>query len=377
MPEKRVVYPVFTGAVGTQEDAWSIVMQAMTSVTSYFDAYNEVPVIVATDDEGVEAVFKRVAAHKKWPLTVERHAEDDVRKMVSDYVNEADRKSRADVTRVKIYTMLHVAKGFDRLIVDADTLFFRVVRWHEFDGKDFLMFRPSEWDHPLSITVRQMLYFCWRETNIDTFEEYLEQLIAAHPHWGGKISLDGPWPNSGVIYMTDSFRKLGYMKALNNLDRKLLQVEDEGVYFNYLNTVLPDGSHGMDKSLSDDKLNVPVAFTDISMENHPTKPYRIIIAHFHQAPKPDKFEISYSGVVKPLVTHKAWSLAYDRVSMAGLQCGTMSGILWTYVWHFFFSLTARLYRNGNEIPVYPPETWLKIINTYLISRNSWFLSRKA
>lgn len=384
MSETRVVYPVFGGNRGIAS-IWQMLAQAVTSITSYFYSGNDVPVIVATDDDTVARVVRNVSTMMRYDVTVEMHSTSDIVDRMSGVDIADTATNRADVTRYKMFAAMEAGAGYDRLIVDADTLFLDKVPWHRFSHMQLAMFRPDEWNHPLSVTVRQILYMKWMDSGASgTFADYVGRLYDAHPAWGRRIAVDGPWPNSGAMFMTDAFRTGAYMEAVRTMDIGLLRVEDEGVLFNYLNSVLPgSGMRGSDISLTSSiPLNVPVAFTDLAAMEDPLHPVcstgeRIVLAHFHRAPKPTQFSIAYDGTVCPPALHNAWFLDYSADSIASLQYGTMSGILWTYLWHYFFSMNAPMYLNGKVMPLYPAQTWRKNIDSFVETRKTWQNARKA
>ena len=379
MPAKRVVYPLFTGGIDMRQKNRYIALAA-SSIASYFQAGNDVPVIVAANDDMSAGVMKFLADQMKYDLTVEIHPAEEVAEFSRQNAQGVGPDNRTSVTGAKLYAMQRVAEGYDRLIVDADTLFFSRIPWNKFDHSEFAMFVPAEWENPLSVTVNQILYFRWKLTKIPTFGEYVKKLVDAHPHWGGRISMTGsaPWPNSGIVYMTDWFRKGPYMEATRTLNRDLLPVEDEGILFNYMNTRLDDNTFGYETSLFRNvAMNIPVAFSDMAKQSDPFHPVDfygnpIVAAHFHLRPKPVDFEISYQGVVRPPVVQSAWSLDFARDSIGTGQYGTMSGIIWTYVWQYFNSMTIAKYRNGDVVAIHPSETWKGIVETFVKSRKAWF-----
>jgi hypothetical protein len=271
---------------------------------------------------------------------------------------------RFDVVASKIFALLQVGAEYDRLVVDIDTLWFGKVPWNRLGDKGMTMFAPPQWKHPLSITVGQMIYYRSKYLAKTSIDDYCRSLVAADERWKTLPLISSlPWPNSGVLYITSEFTVDRYVPELDNPAMQLLSVEDETPLVSLL---LKGG--GYETGIG---MNVPVAFTDITMEPDLLHPNGIICAHFHRAPKPETFDITYGGVMRRPDLHECYSLDFLKDSIASGQYGSMSGILWCYVWRYYFSYAAGLYRNGKETPVYKPEFWKVIIDGYCKSRQIW------
>ena len=82
-------------------------------------------------------------------------------------------------------------------------------------------------------------------------------------------------------------------------------------------------------------------------------------------------------MVKHPTLHEPYDLVFIRDSIACGQYGSMSGILWCYVWRYYFSYAAAQYRNGEETPVYKQDFWAGIIKSYYKNRQVWLDSRET
>lgn len=372
MPDKRVVFPLYMlDAPRYGKRFWSMVDQLITSMTSYFRAGNMVPVIVGTDSDDVKAIVGQVARHFNYPVDVTVNGNSEIMGTAGRFAEAICRdrmdECRFDVVTSKIFAMLNVGSEYDRLVVDIDTLWFGKVPWEQFgnsSSKGMTMFAPPQWKHPLSITVGQMLYYRSRFLANTSLEEYCRKLVSVDERWKVVPLISSlPWPNSGVIYMTSEFTRERYAKELDNPAMPLLSVEDETPLVSLL---LAGG--GYETRIG---MNVPVAFTDITMEEDPLHPAGVICAHFHRSPKPDTFNVTYGGVLRHPDLHDGRSLDFLKDSIASGQYGSMSGILWCYVWRYYFSIASRIYRNGDEVPVYGQDFWEGILECYRKSRQIW------
>ena len=368
MADKRVVYSAYMmSASAYSSQYWDMLAQLVTSITSYFVSGNTVPVIVSTDSPQIARTIRSIADRRDYDVDVVLPSQDmwdDARKHAETIGSRQDTVSRSDVTTSKLLTMLHVGTEYDRLIVDIDTLWFRHVPWAEFENDGMCMFLPKQWDNPLSFKQGQMIFYRADEIGHTSFSNYILDLVKKEPAMEGMAELFlEPWPNSGVLYITSEFLKEKYIPELDNPVLPMLSVEDETPLY----VLLFKGG----KCNRDIQMNVPVAFTDITQESDVLHPGEIICAHFHRRPKPSRFDITYSGVIRHAELHNAHSLDYAMDSMSAGQYGSMSGILWTYVWHYYYAKDISLYRNGGETPVYKPEFWEKIIGTYYETRDRW------
>lgn len=375
MGDKRVVYPLYILNCPTfSKKFWSMAEQLITSMTSYFEAGNTVPVLVGTDSREIKELVERVARHFHFPVDVAINGNADILSSAGKYAELICRdritECRFDVVTSKIFAMLHVGEEYDRLVVDIDTLWFGKVPWEHFENNGMCMFEPKEWEHPLSITVGQILYYRSKYMAKTDVPVYCQALADADPRWKILPQIAGmPWPNSGMLYITSEFTRDMYIPELSSPVMPLLSVEDETP----LVSLLLNGG----KLETEIRMNVPVAFTDISMVPDLLHPSDIICAHYHRMPKPDTFDITYAGVVRHPTLHDKYSLAFLEDSIASGQYGSMSGILWCYVWRFYFSLAAAIYRNGDDTPVYKPKFWSDILDSYCQSRQTWLDSREG
>lgn len=202
-----------------------------------------------------------------------------------------------------------------------------------------------------------------------SIEQYCRRLVDADRRWRALPLISTlPWPNSGIVHMTSEFARERYAAELDNPALPILSVEDETPLVSLL---LSGGGYETDIGL-----NVPVAFTDITMEPDLLHPHGIICAHFHTSLKPDSFDITYGGVMRHPELHERYSLAFLRDSMASGQYGSMSGILWCYVWRYYFSYSAAEYRNGEQTPVYRQEFWREILESYYKIQKLYKATRK-
>lgn len=375
MADKRVVYPIYMlDAPVFGKKFWSMMDQLITSMTSYFVAGNTVPVLVGTDSTEVKAIVEQVARHYGYPVDVVRERPSVIAETAGKYAEPICRnrisECRLDVVTSKIYTMLKVGVEYDRLVVDIDTLWFKPVPWEQFENSGMAMFCPDQWKHLMSVTIGQMVHFRSKYMEKLSIQEYYSKLSNLDPAWRTlPLIATFPWPNSGILFMTSEFTKEKYIPELDNPALGMLSVEDETPLVSLL---LKGG-----KYFTDIQMNVPVAFTDITMEKDILHPEGIICAHYHRTPKPDAFDITYSGVVKHPALHEPYDLVFIRDSIACSQYGSMSGILWCYVWRYYFSYAAAQYRNGEETPVYKQDFWAGIIKTYYENRQVWLESRET
>ena len=375
MGEKRVVFPLYLlDEPKFSKKFWSMADQLITSISSYFEAGNDVPVMVGTDSFEVKRLVSEVSRVRKYPVEVVMATPSEIHGLASRYAEPICRnrihECRIDVVTSKIYAMLRLGVEYDRLIADVDTVWFGRIPWDKFESDRMAMFIPPQWKHPLSITVGQILYYRSRYMSKISLEEYAGKLV--HMDQSLKFLLDwsdDPWPNSGIVYMTSDFSQDRYANELGNPALSLLSVEDETPLVSLL---------GKGGTLhADIQMNVPVAFTDISMEPDILHPDGIICAHYHRSPKPVSFDITYGGVMRHPALHEPYSLDYLHDSLGCGQYGSMSGILWCYVWRYFYSLSCKLYRNGNDAPVYDCAFWKGIIEGYYKSRQIWMDSVDA
>jgi len=369
MAEKRVVYALYLlNEPRFSKRYWSMAEQLIASISSYFDAGNTVPVIVGTDSVEIRNIVSYVSDILQYPVEVVIARPSEMKELSARYAEPICRnridECRLDVVTSKIYAMLHLGVEYDRLMVDIDTTWFRKVPWDRFEHMDMVMFTPSQWKHPLSITVGQILYYRAKYMAKKPLPDYIDDLIRADPIWKRLPSYATvPWPNSGVFYIKSACTREQYVKELDNPALTILSVEDETPLVSLL---LKGGVREVGL-----QMNVPVAFTDISMEDDLLHPGEIICAHYHRLPKPDMFDITYAGIVRHPALHEPYSLEYLHDSIASGQYGSMSGILWCYVWRYYYSIAAKLYRNGNDTPVYGPEFWKDIIERYYVNRRMW------
>lgn len=375
MAEKRVVYPLYLFDVQAySKKFWSMVDQLITSMASYFDAGNTVPIIVGTDSVDVKHVVERVSHNYGYSVTVIHTSSSAVQECGGKYAasicGESGEGGRLNVVTSKIFAMLMLAPEYDRLMVDIDTLWFKPIPWERFENDEFVMFAPEQWKHPLSITIGQVMHLRGKAVSADTIGSFYSELCSLDPAYRALPLISTlPWPNSGVFYTTSACAAEKYLPELNNPVFNLLSVEDEGPL---LGLLLKGG-----KYYTDIQMNVPVAFTDITMENDVLHPNGVVCAHFHRLPKPDGFDITYSGVIRHPNLHEPYNLSFFDNSMASGQYGSMSGILWCYVWRYYFSIACYQYRNGNDTPIYKPDFWKKVIQTYYENRQLWLDSKET
>ena len=97
MPAKRVVYPLFTGELDMRQKNRYIALAA-SSIASYFQAGNDVPVIVAANDDMSAAVMKFLADQMKYDLTVEIHPAEEVAEFSMQNAQGAGPDNRTSVT---------------------------------------------------------------------------------------------------------------------------------------------------------------------------------------------------------------------------------------------------------------------------------------
>jgi hypothetical protein len=375
MADKRVVYPIYMlDSPVFGKKFWSLMDQLITSMTSYFEAGNTVPVIVGTDSFEVKRIVSMVGNAFGYPIDVVLAKYSDIHDVSGRFAESICRnrldECRLDVVTSKIYAMLRLGAEYDRLVVDVDTLWFKKIPWERIEHNGFMMFMPPQWKHMLSITVGQILYYRSRFMAKKPLGDYIAELSTIDSVWKQLPAYANvPWPNSGIIYMTSEFTQDHYVNELDNPSMQLLSVEDETPLVSLL---LKFGIRE-----TGIQMNVPVAFTDISMESDLLHPSDIICAHYHRAPKPDAFDITYSGVMRHPMLHGPYSLDFLHDSIASGQYGTMSGILWCYVWRYYYSIACKLYRDGNDTPVYDRGFWKDIIEHFYESRGMWLDSVQA
>lgn len=264
MADKRVVYPIYMlDSPVFGKKFWSMMDQLITSMTSYFVAGNTVPVLVGTDSTEVKTIVERVARYYGYPIDVVRERPYAITEIAGKYADPICRnritECRLDVVTSKIYTMLKVGAEYDRLVVDIDTLWFKPIPWEQFENSGMAMFCPDQWKHPLSVTIGQMVHFRSKYMEKVSIQEYYSKLSDLDPAWRTlPLIATLPWPNSGILFMTSEFTKEKYIPELDNPALGMLSVEDETPLVSLL---LKGG-----KYFTDIQMNVPVAFTDITME---------------------------------------------------------------------------------------------------------------
>ena len=372
----RVVLPVFLGDNEVWNKAgYSMVSQLMTAISSYFINGNTVPIIVATDSQEVMGYVNHVASKKEWPISVSICYPSDIEESTREYVNGFINSHAVDcnlcrpnVVAAKMYTMLSVGTEYDRLIVDIDTLFFKQVPWEQFDGLGFAMFQPKEWYHPYSITTRQAMYYRAKDMMHMTITEYIDFIQRKFPIWKHRVKFSQPWPNSGVMFITSDYTNTKYRDVLKYDVMYNIASEDESPLFLLQNSKDVEDST---RIISDLGINVPVGFTDITKAKDLLHPDDIIVAHYHRTPKPCEFNLTYHGVIQAPNLHQPYYFGYLADGIACGQYGSLSGILWCYVWRYYYSITAQLWDNGDIHPIYEPSFWKNILYTYYSSRNDW------
>ena len=374
MADKRVVYPIYMlDASVFSKKFWSMMEQLVTSMTSYFESGNKVPVIVGTDSIEGKMIVERLATHYGYPVTVVMENPSVIKEVAGKYAEAICSNlngGRIEVVTSKIYALLKLGAEYDRLIVDIDTLWFKEIPWEQFENDGMAMFCPDQWKHPLSITIGQMVHFRCKSSDISDLSSFYSKLTDLDPDLRALPLISNfPWPNSGILFMTSEFTREKYVHELDNPALQLFSVEDEAPLFSLL---LKGG-----KYYTNIQMNVPVTFTDITMEKDVLHPEGVVCAHFHRAPKPSSFDITYSGVIRHPVLHEPYSLMFFTDSMAAGQYGTMSGILWCYVWRYYYSFACAQYRRGNETPIYKPDFWEGVIKTYYESRQMWLDSKET
>lgn len=372
----RVVLPVFLGDNEVWNKAgYSLVSQLMTAISSYFINGNTVPIIVATDSQDVMGYVNFVAAKKEWPISVSICYPSDIEDATREYVDGFVRVHAVDcklcrpnVIAAKMYTMLTVGVEYDRLITDIDTLFLGQIPWEKFTDTGFAMFQPKEWWHPFSINIRQVLYYRAKNMLHMTIKEYIEHLQKHFPDWKHRVKFNDPWPNSGIIFITSEYTKTHYTNVLKYDAIYTLATEDESPLYLLQNSKTTEKDT---RIITDLGINVPVGFTDITKAKDLLHPDDIIVAHYHRTPKPCEFNITYHGVLQAPNLHNPYFFGYIADGIASGQYGSLSGILWCYVWRYYYSITAQLWDNGDIHPIYEPNFWKNILYTYYSSRNDW------
>ena len=387
MSEKRLVIPVLIGSSETiTDEKGAIIDQAFTSLNSYFLNGNEVPAIVVTDSPIVKKLVDKVAAKTKFDITADFH---DTRDIVATSIRwpipewaKGNNYTRPFVTYSKLFTLLSTGSGYDRLVCDADTLFFDIVPWDKFDQTGFAAFQPKQWEHPHSITVKEMLF--WRYRWLDkcpgvpkrSFKEYMEALVAAHPGWQGKVMYDQPWINSGMYYITEDYRNKELVDAMTSVNYDLLYVEDETPLFSALNEKTADFGKKA-KLFTDIGMNVPVGYTDITDDANVLAPQGVIAAHYHKSPKPHTFAVNYKGQVIYNQPKDPWVIDYNTEHSATDQYWSLNGKLWTFLWLYYYSMVAQHYKKPSDWYWHPPMKYKESLENYMITRDSSLIWKDA